>query len=221
VGMPAFSYIRNERDSDLETTKGNYTTIDGGVADSHFGSEADFSRLLFQNSTYHAFGKNRPQERKFVFARSTRIGVENVFGNTYIHPPLRTCTSTSGCRSPQLIPLPERFFSGGGNSHRGFGLNQAGPRDLTSGFPLGGSAISVIFLMLSAWGYATRRRLVRSVSISDTISTRRRSPVVRASRRIGQTRYVARPVQPLRRSLFRSTRAISMFSLALGRHSDV
>ena len=141
VGMPGFSYIRNKRDSDLETTKGNYTTIDGGVADSHFGSEADFSRLFLQNSTYYAFGKNRPQERKFVFARSTRIGVENVFGNTYIHPPLRTCTSTSGCRSPQLIPLPERFFSGGGNSHRGFGLNQAGPRDLTSGFPLGGSAI--------------------------------------------------------------------------------
>ena len=141
VGMPGLSYIRNKRDSDLETTKGNYTTIDGGVADSHFGSEADFSRLLFQNSTYHAFGKNRPQERKFVFARSTRIGVENVFGNTYIHPPLRTCATTTACRSPQLIPLPERFFSGGGNSHRGFGLNQAGPRDLTSGFPLGGSAL--------------------------------------------------------------------------------
>src|SRR5438132_475339 len=88
VGMPAFSYIRNKRDSDLETTKGNYTTIDGGVADSHFGSEADFSRLFLQNSTYYAFGKNRQQERKFVFARSTRIGVENVFGNTYIHPPL-------------------------------------------------------------------------------------------------------------------------------------
>src|SRR5881409_4121360 len=69
VGMPGFSYIRNKRDSDLETTKGNYTTIDGGVADSHFGSEADFSRLFLQNSTYYAFGKNRPQERKFVFAR--------------------------------------------------------------------------------------------------------------------------------------------------------
>jgi outer membrane protein assembly factor BamA len=40
-----------------------------------------------------------------------------------------------------LIPLPERFFSGGGNSHRGFGLNQAGPRDLFTGFPVGGSAL--------------------------------------------------------------------------------
>ncbi len=41
------------------------------------------------------------------------------------------------------IPLPERFFSGGGNSHRGFGLNQAGPRDPITGFPLGGSALFV------------------------------------------------------------------------------
>ena len=32
VGIPNFSYIRNKRDNDLETTKGNYTTIDGGVA---------------------------------------------------------------------------------------------------------------------------------------------------------------------------------------------
>ena len=37
--------------------------------------------------------------------------------------------------------MAERFFSGGGNSHRGFGLNQAGPRDPTTGFPVGGSAL--------------------------------------------------------------------------------
>src|SRR5437763_168435 len=138
VGMPGFSYIRNKRDSDLETTKGNYTTIDGGVADSHFGSEADFSRLFLQNSTYYAFGKNRPQEKKFIFARSTRLGVESPFADT--------TNVTPGQAIPQgqtLIPLPERFFSGGGNSHRGFGLNQAGPRDPVTGFPLGGSALFV------------------------------------------------------------------------------
>ena len=30
---------------------------------------------------------------------------------------------------------------GGGSSHRGFGLNQAGPRDPFTGFPIGGSAL--------------------------------------------------------------------------------
>jgi len=139
VGEPGFSYIRNKRDNNLETTKGSYTTVDAGVASSYFGSEADFSSILAQNSTYHAFGKNRPPDKKFVFARSLRIGVETAFGNTLILPPGQTCpNSATDCA---IIPLAERFLTGGGNSHRGFGLNQAGPRDPTTGFPLGGSAL--------------------------------------------------------------------------------
>jgi outer membrane protein insertion porin family len=136
VGGPGFSYIRNRRDNDLETTRGNYSTVDGSVADSHFGSEADFSRLLLQYSSYHSLGKRRPAGKRFVFARSTRIGLENPFG--------RTLNVAPGQAVPAhftLIPLPERFFSGGGNSHRGFGLNQAGARDPVTGFPLGGSAL--------------------------------------------------------------------------------
>ncbi len=137
VGIPNFSYIRNKRDNDLESTKGNYTTVDGGVASTYFASETDFGRLLIQNSTYHAFGKNR--ERKFVLARSTRIGVEIPYGRTFMPQP------GGGCDVPgrACLPLAERFFSGGGNSHRGFGLNQAGPRDPKTGFPLGGTSLFI------------------------------------------------------------------------------
>ena len=39
------------------------------------------------------------------------------------------------------MPLPERFFGGGSSSHRGFPDNQAGPRDLKTGFALGGNAL--------------------------------------------------------------------------------
>ncbi len=134
VGEPGLGYIRDRRDSDLETTRGSYITLDVGVAGHYFGSEADFSRVLVQNSTYHPFGKQ--QKRQLIFARSTRVGVENPFSGTIITQPGEV---TSG--SPTLIPLPERFFMGGGNSHRGFGLNQAGPRDPLTGFPLGGSAL--------------------------------------------------------------------------------
>jgi len=143
VGEPGFSYIRNKRDNNLETTKGSYDTIDAAVASSIFGSEADFSSILAQNATYHAFGKNRPQDKKFVFARSLRIGVETAFGDTVILPPGQACPNPtqSSCPSTTVIPLAERFFTGGGNSHRGFGLNQAGPRDPVTGFPLGGSAL--------------------------------------------------------------------------------
>ena len=118
VGLPAFTYIRDTRDDPVESHKGMFSSVDTGLASSIFGSQANFGRLLLQNSTYYQFHKKR-----WVFARNTRIGVEGLYGST------------------TFIPLPERFFAGGSNSHRGFGLNQAGPRDLQTGFPLGGEAL--------------------------------------------------------------------------------
>jgi outer membrane protein insertion porin family len=136
VGEPGFSYLRNHRDNDLESTRGSYNTVDGGVAASYFGSQADFSRILIQNATYHSFGKTKGTNKQFIFARSIRIGLENPFANTIITQPGQETAANFS-----LIPLPERFFMGGGNSHRGFGLNQAGPRDPITGYPTGGSAL--------------------------------------------------------------------------------
>ena len=136
VGTPNFIYIRNRRDNDLESTRGSYTTLEGGVAASYFGSEADFSRALIKNSTYYTLFRNRYTGKGFVFARSTTVGIENPFGSTVVLDPQQATSS-----GETLIPLPERFFSGGGNSHRGFGLNQAGPRDPFTGYPVGGSAV--------------------------------------------------------------------------------
>jgi outer membrane protein assembly complex protein YaeT len=138
VGTPNFIYVRNRRDNDLESTRGSYTTVEGGVAASYFGSEANFSRFLAKNSTYYTFFRNRNTGKGFVFARSTSVGVENRFGSTVLLDPAQSVPAGA-----TLVPLPERFFSGGGNSHRGFGLNQAGPRDPFTGFPVGGSAVFV------------------------------------------------------------------------------
>ncbi|HEU4416420.1 MAG TPA: POTRA domain-containing protein [Candidatus Angelobacter sp.] len=118
VGLPDFSYIRDTRDNPIESLKGTFNTFDLGVASGIFGSETNFTRVVVQNTSYYQFHK-----RRWVFARSTRIGVEEGFGVN------------------DLVPLPERFFAGGSTSHRGFGINQAGPRDLTTGFPLGGEAL--------------------------------------------------------------------------------
>src|SRR5207247_2499318 len=57
VGQPGFSFSRDHRDDLLQTTRGNYTIADFGIAAHYFGSEADFSRVLVQNSTYYPFGK--------------------------------------------------------------------------------------------------------------------------------------------------------------------
>lgn len=120
VGMPTFTFIRDQRDDPLDTRKGSYNTFDAGVSTGYFGSEASFSRFLYSNSTYHEFRKSH-----WVLARNTRVGVENTLG------------------SSTFVPLPERFFAGGANSLRGFSLDQAGPRDMVTGFPVGGQALLV------------------------------------------------------------------------------
>jgi len=147
VGGPGFTFIRDKRDNPLESTKGNYFTLDGFAAASALGSEADFGRLLAQNSTYQAFGGKGKPGKQFVFARSTTIGLQQPFRGTRVRPPgacvTNPITTESNCEGISLIPLPEQFFAGGGNSHRGFGLNQTGPRDPNSGFPVGGTALFV------------------------------------------------------------------------------
>jgi outer membrane protein insertion porin family len=143
VGGPGFTFISDRRDNPLESTKGQYFTLDAFSASSYFGSQADYGRALAQDSTYHAFGY---PDHKFVFARSTTLGLEQVFRNTRVLPPGACQLSglaTSCPSGTSVIPLPEVFFAGGGNSHRGFGLNQAGPRDPDSGFPVGGTAVFV------------------------------------------------------------------------------
>ncbi|MGA2743716.1 MAG: POTRA domain-containing protein [Candidatus Sulfotelmatobacter sp.] len=146
VAGPGFTFIHDRRDNPLESTKGSYFTLDGFVSSSYFGSEADFGRALGQYSTYYAFGGHGKAGHQFVFARSTSIGVQQPFNGTKILPPGSCPLNAAGeptCTDITTIPLPEQFFAGGGNSHRGFGLNQAGPRDPDSGFPVGGTALFV------------------------------------------------------------------------------
>jgi len=124
VGIPAVTWIHDKRDDPVDAHHGSFTTFDAGVSDSIFGSEANFSRFLLQNSTYR-----RVLGKKYVLARSTRIGIADPFSGAN--------------QTLNFIPLPERFFAGGGNSLRGFGFNQAGPRDPQTGFPLGGETLFV------------------------------------------------------------------------------
>jgi outer membrane protein assembly complex protein YaeT len=146
VGGPGLTYIRDKRDNPLESTKGSYFTLDGFASSKYFGSEADFGRALAQNSTYYAFGGKGKAGHQYVFARSTTIGLEQPVNGTRVLPPGSCPLNAAGeptCTDITTIPLPEQFFTGGGNSHRGFGLNQAGPRDPSSGFPVGGTALFV------------------------------------------------------------------------------
>jgi outer membrane protein insertion porin family len=116
VSFFSFTWVRDRRDNAADPAAGSFNTFDVDLASTAFGSAASFLRATYQNSTYTHLGS------RLVFARSTRIGIEKPFAGS----------------TESDIPLPERFFAGGGTTLRGFGLNQAGPRDPLTGFPVGG-----------------------------------------------------------------------------------
>lgn len=128
------SWYRDTRDNPADASKGSFNTADFSVASTAIGSSASFIRLFLQNSTY------RPLSRNWSFARSIRLGILQPFASTVsLKFPAQT-----GPPVPQLIPLPERLYAGGGTSLRGFALNQAGPRDALTGFPVGGQAMLIL-----------------------------------------------------------------------------
>jgi len=144
VSQFGVTWFRDSRDSPAEASKGSFNSADFSDADTKVGSSASFLRFFFQNSTYY------PIKRRFSFARSTRLGFLVPYGDTvsltFPPPAPGQCipgTAPSG-PTPTIIPLPERFFAGGGTSLRGFALNQAGPRDACTGFPIGGQAMLVL-----------------------------------------------------------------------------
>jgi outer membrane protein insertion porin family len=118
VSGPGITWIRDTRDSPLDSHNGTYSSFQNFLSEYFFGAQAVFNRLDLSNSSYYAFNKNR-----FVIARNTRYGQERAWGTD----------------SQRLLPLPERLYAGGASSHRGFGSNAAGPRDPETGFPIGGA----------------------------------------------------------------------------------
>jgi outer membrane translocation and assembly module TamA len=121
VGLSSISLIDDRRDDPVDPHKGTYNTLELGVAGNYLGSQVSFLRFLGRNASYYRVGKH------VVFARSTQFG--EMFPFNYTGSLL------------DAIPIAERFFGGGATTHRGFPEQQAGPRDTTTGFPIGGTAL--------------------------------------------------------------------------------
>ena len=147
VGGPGITYFHDTRDpGPLNAGKGQYFSIQEFIASSKFGSGTDFNKVDVSHSSYYTFGK-----RKYVFARNLRVGFENASGTNPNATTSQIGVAPTACAGTLLqtnptcnaIPLPERLYAGGATSHRGFGINDAGPRDLTTGYPVGGSGVVV------------------------------------------------------------------------------
>ncbi|HET9100433.1 MAG TPA: POTRA domain-containing protein [Acidobacteriaceae bacterium] len=122
VSGPGITWVHDTRNNPLDATSGWYLSAQQFFAWEGFASQANFNRVDITESNYYRLNKEN-----WILARSTRIGFENTYGDP----------------SYNLIPLPERLYAGGATSHRGFSINAAGPRDLQTGFPVGGSGAFV------------------------------------------------------------------------------
>jgi outer membrane protein insertion porin family len=135
IGIVSANFIQDRRDNPANAHRGIYNTLDVGIASGIFGSERNFGRVLARNATYYRLPGN------MVLARQLTVGVVKPF------------SLAAGLSAADAVPLPERFFGGGNLTHRGFGENQAGPRDIgamvgpdgtptqPTGFPIGGNAL--------------------------------------------------------------------------------
>jgi outer membrane protein insertion porin family len=146
VGGPGVTWFHDTRSpGPLDAVKGQYTTLQTFLASSKFGSQTNFWKIDGTNATYYQFGK-----LKYVIARSTRIGYEqsqgpnpNAGNEACANPDPQGNDLLNTNASCAAVPLPERLYAGGANSLRGFPINGAGPRDLQTGFPVGGTAAFV------------------------------------------------------------------------------
>jgi outer membrane protein assembly complex protein YaeT len=123
IAMIAANLIRDRRDDPTDAHRGMYTSLDGGLISRAFGGNKNFLRFLGRQSFFKALSP------ELVLATNTQFGL------------IKTYRKDPDIDAIEYVPLAEHFFGGGSASHRGFPDNQAGPRDLLTGFPLGGNAL--------------------------------------------------------------------------------
>jgi outer membrane protein insertion porin family len=123
LAMIAGNLVQDRRDDPTDAHRGVYNSLDVALVERAFGGNKNMTRFLGRNSYYKQVAPG------YVLASNTSFGWIHPFGAAAQPDPFN------------YVPISERFFGGGSTSHRGFPDNQAGPRDLTTGFPLGGNAL--------------------------------------------------------------------------------
>ena len=122
----AGNFTRDTRDNPTDEHKGVLDSLELNFNDTKLGSSVDFAKLTGQMAYYKQGFHN------IVWANSVRIGLAQPFASS-------------------RVPLSEEFFTGGGNSLRGFPLDGAGPQRQVQVCP-NGSATCNTFIQVPSGG---------------------------------------------------------------------
>ncbi|MEP7270586.1 MAG: POTRA domain-containing protein [Acidobacteriota bacterium] len=132
LGRISASYAFDIRDNPFDATSGRYHSFDVSVALRALGGNEQFLRFFSENQLYH----NVRGAGKTVLAGNLRVGMARSYTKL-------TTDANAGDVENSLLPITERFFTGGSTTLRGYDFEEAGPRDVNNR-PRGGNAL-VIF----------------------------------------------------------------------------
>jgi outer membrane protein assembly complex protein YaeT len=123
LSIVSVSQVTDTRDDVITPSRGQFRLLDFEVSAKVIGSESSFLKGLAQQFFYFPLPKQMVGVIGFRFGVARRHDVDVV------------------------IPITERFFAGGANTLRGFGLDLASPKD-AEGNPVGGNVLTLLNLEL-------------------------------------------------------------------------
>ena len=143
------SFIQDTRDKIISTTRGNYGSLDFGLAGGPLGGDNNYYSMEFRGSKFFPVAEFQEQ----VLSVIGRAGVVDSFGQsnksrtrTFIDPvtglPVTSAPFVPG------VPFFDRYFLGGPQTLRGFQFRTVGPKDPT-GEPTGGNTYGFLSLEYS------------------------------------------------------------------------
>jgi outer membrane protein insertion porin family len=124
------AFVRDTRDTQIDPTRGELLTLDYSLSLRQLGANISYNKFL---GTYRRYYRIDPKAVSglggITLAGSLTLGLADLFnprdrdGNGLIDD------------TDRALPISERFFSGGSSTLRGFGFEEAGPRQAE--FPRG------------------------------------------------------------------------------------
>jgi outer membrane protein insertion porin family len=108
------------RYNQVDATRGDFLSLDYALALTQLGGNVSFNRFQASYRRYYKMNSLRGT----VFAGNATLGLANV-----INPRDRDDNGTID-EIDRTLPISERFFSGGSSTLRGFGFEEAGPREV-------------------------------------------------------------------------------------------
>jgi len=142
------SLTQDSRDKIINTTRGNYGTLELGLAGGPLSGDNNYYSMEFRGSKFFPIAEFQEQ----VLSVLGRVGVVDSFGKSNRSTTRRITDPTTGLPESLTfvpgVPFYDRFFLGGPQTLRGFEFRTVGPKDAI-GEPTGGDSYGFLSLEYS------------------------------------------------------------------------